>query len=63
MWFFMKIQYCKKSQTDKTKGRALDRSTDFCAEEVEFLDGPNKIDGSVEDTSDLDGDEQEATQQ
>jgi len=40
-----------------------DSLTNFHAEEVEFLDGPNKPDGSDEDTSDADGDEQEVTQQ
>jgi len=54
----------ERSETeDNAQGGVPDSSTDSHVKEVEFSDGPKKPDGSDEDPSKSDGDEQEATQQ
>jgi len=54
----------EKSETeDKLQGGASDSSTDTQEKRVEFSESPKMLEWSKEDSSDLDEDEQEATQE
>ena len=58
----MKIQLREKSETeDKPQDGASDGSTDTQEKEVEFSESPKRPKGSEENSSDSDGDKQEAT--
>ena len=61
----MKIRCCEKSQAeDKAQDEASNSSAADTQEKgVEFSDSPSRPEGSEEDSSDLDGDDQEATQE
>jgi len=54
----------EKSKTeDKAQGGSTNNLVDSLSKEFEFLDDPNKPVGSNEDSSNSDGDKQEATQE
>ena len=54
----------EKSETeDKAQGAASDSSADTQEKEVEFSESPKRSEGSEEYSSDLNRDEQEATQE
>jgi len=54
----------EKSETvDKAQGGASDSSADTQEKKVEFSDSSKRPEGSEEDSSDSDGDEQEVTQE
>jgi len=54
----------EKSETeDRAQGETSDSSTDTQEKKVEFLESPKRLEGSEEDSSDPDGDNQEATQE
>ena len=52
----------KLETEDKVQGGASDSLTDTQKKEVEFSESPKRPDRSEEDSSNLDGDEHEATQ-
>jgi len=53
----------KSEMEDKLQGGALDSSADTQEKEVEFSQSPKRPEGSEEDSSDLDEDNLEATQE
>ena len=54
----------KSEMKDKAQGEASDSlAADTHEKEVEFSDRPKRPEGSEENSSDLDGDKQEATQE
>ena len=50
----------KSEMKDKAQGRASDSSADTQKKEVEFSDSPKRLEESEEDSSNPDGDNQEA---
>ena len=53
----------KSEMVDKVQGGASDSSADTQEKEVEFSESPKRPEGSEEDSSNSDGDDQEATQE
>jgi len=53
----------ESQRQDIAQGRASESLIDFQSKEFEFSDDPNKPVGSDENSSDLDGDIQESTQE
>ena len=56
------ILWEKLETEDKAQGGASDSSADTQEKGVKFLESPKRPEGSEEDSSDLHGDKQEATQ-